>query len=239
MRNLTLFIIGFFLSATSLLGQKKVTQDANGGTYERRDNTVTYSWSYEDENGKIHNLSFSINFRRGWKNMQRAYKARKHNHGNYSKFIKNDPFKDDLTVLSSILADIAQNINTNKADLALSFVQALPYQKMGSYQRYAVETLIDAKGDCSDTSVLLAGIFAAWNYGCVFIHLPNHLAVGLWSSHRSGVHYYYNGRNYFFCETTGTGFKIGDAADLNEAEKIEEVDGGIFVIRVSLKAITS
>lgn len=191
---------------------KQVSPDKNGGTYTRNGSKVTYSWLYEDEFDDTYEVNFTINFARGWNYMQSVYKSKHHEHGRYNRFIQDDPFKEDLKVLARILRKTARNYNTSETRLALSFIQALPYQKMGGYQRYAVETLIDAKGDCSDTSVLLAGIFSAWGYDCIFIHLPQHLAVGIWSTPiGEGRYYRRRGREFYYCETTGTGWKIGDA----------------------------
>ncbi|MEM6379629.1 MAG: hypothetical protein AAF705_15605, partial [Bacteroidota bacterium] len=72
---------------------------------------------------------------------------------------------------------------------------------MGKYQKYAVETLIDGKGDCSDTSVLLAGIYKAMGYSCIFIDVPQHLAVGITGNYY-GTFWKYKGIEYFACETT-------------------------------------
>lgn len=207
--------------------KKKIVYDTASGEYSRIGNEVTYNWVYKDSDGATYNLSFSIIFNRGWHYMQEVYKKKNHDHGNYTRFIKNDPFKNDLKVLADQLQKLANRHGISETELALSFVQALPYQEtMEGYQRYSVETLIDAKGDCSDTSVLFAGILAVWNYDCIFLNFPDHLAVGIWSESIPGGSYWrHRGRRFYFCETTGTGWRIGFGADdWNTTDDIEEVN---------------
>jgi hypothetical protein len=46
-------------------------------------------------------------------------------------------------------------------------------------------------------------------YGTVFINPPDHLAVGVLGNLPSGAYWTYNNKTYYYCETTGVGFKIG------------------------------
>ncbi|RJX16706.1 MAG: hypothetical protein C4575_14835 [Desulforudis sp.] len=80
------------------------------------------------------------------------------------------------------------------------------------YARYPLETLVDQKGDCEDTSILLASILKEMNYGVVLILLPGdpgHMAVGVKGENLPGVYYEYQGTRYYYVETTGTGWSIG------------------------------
>ncbi len=222
--NLLYKVLPFFFLLLCLLlspingfGQKsKITHDKNGGSYYRSGNKVTYKWEYIDWKGDPKAYQLSLIFRRGWYKMQGVYRKLQHQHGGYNRFVYNDPFKRDLKVLANQLRQLAWSNGGSEVDLALSFVQALPYQSsMGGYQRYAVETLIDAKGDCSDTAVLFAGIMAAWGYSCIFLNFPNHLAVGVWSLNDipGGTYWEYRGRKYYYCETTGTGWRLGSSPE--------------------------
>lgn len=201
----------------------EVTPDAPGAKIIREGNTMTFiwyhptQWGYNEESASYYpiawqRMEFGLIFHRGLDQMQDVYA--RFGHGlfgggdgprlNYNQFVKQDPYREDLGVLASSLLDLARQHGLNQVDVALSFVQSLPYQKMGYYQRYAVETLIDGMGDCSDTSMLFAGILAAWRIGAIFLDYPTHLAVGVWTEgNQEGWHYDQMGRKYYYCETTG------------------------------------
>ena len=70
------------------------------------------------------------------------------------------------------------------------------------------------------TPFLFAGILKGLNYGSCLINPPNHVAVGvLGSEELQGVYYELDGKRYYYCETTGSGWEIGDCPDefLNES----------------------
>jgi hypothetical protein len=97
----------------------------------------------------------------------------------------------------------------------LAFVQSLPYTSdlvttgYDEYPRFPVETLVDGGGDCEDTSILFATMTRILNYDTIFICPPNHCAVGIWGKNLEGSYYTYQGKTYFYCETTGDGWGIG------------------------------
>jgi hypothetical protein len=98
----------------------------------------------------------------------------------------------------------------------LAFVQSLPYTSdsvtsgYDEYPRFPIETLVDGGGDCEDTSILFATITLIMNYDTVYINPPEHYAVGIWGKDLLGSYYTYNNKNYYYCETTGDGFEIGE-----------------------------
>lgn len=191
---------------------KKSNVDAGEATITRNCNKVSYQWTHIDRNGGKYDFGFTINFTRGWQKMQNIYKRYNHHHGNYQKFVNKDPYRKDLYFIARLLRKIARQNYLNEIDVALSFVQSFPYQEqMGTYQRYAIETLIDGRGDCSDTSVLFAGILKVWDYDCIFLKFPDHLAVGLWCTGDIYQSYYnHRRRKFYYCETTNTGWGIGE-----------------------------
>ena len=78
------------------------------------------------------------------------------------------------------------------------------------YPRFPLETLVDGGGDCEDTSFLFATLTLIMGYETVYISPPEHYAVGVWGSDLSDYSYTYDNKTYYYCETTGDGFKIGD-----------------------------
>lgn len=103
----------------------------------------------------------------------------------------------------------------DRINFVLSFVQSLPYTLdtvstgYDEFRRYAIETLIDGGGDCEDTTILVAAILRGLGEKTVLIFTPGHIAIGV-SGNFSGASVTYNGTEYYYCETTGTGWTVGD-----------------------------
>ncbi len=104
-----------------------------------------------------------------------------------------------------------------KANFVIAFVQGLPYTEdevttpYNEYPRYPIETLFDRGGDCEDTSILVAALLDRMGYDVALIFLPKaqHVGVGVAVSGASGSYYTYDNKNYFYVETTGDGWQIG------------------------------
>ncbi len=107
----------------------------------------------------------------------------------------------------------------DQVSFVLAFVQSLPYTSdnvtsgYDEYPRFPIETLVDEGGDCEDTSILLATLTILLGYGTVYINPPNHYAVGILGDNIQGSYWTYNNQSYYYSETTGNGFKIGQIPD--------------------------
>lgn len=128
--------------------------------------------------------------------------------------------------LAEALNDVADEEDWSSYQLVsftLAFVQSLEYTEddvttgYDEYPRYPIETLVDEGGDCEDSSVLFASLIQAdpINIDAILLILPaeapEHMAAGVAGG--SGIHgtyYEYDGRNYYYCETTGEGWMLGD-----------------------------
>ena len=103
----------------------------------------------------------------------------------------------------------------DRIDFVLSFVQSLPYTHddvttgYDEFRRYAIETLIDGGGDCEDTTILVAAILRGLGEKTALIFIPGHIALGV-SGDFTGASVTHNGTTYYYCETTGTGWTVGD-----------------------------
>lgn len=101
------------------------------------------------------------------------------------------------------------------ANFVLAFVQKLPYTEdnvttgADEFPRYPIETLVDGGGDCEDTSFLAAGILRQMGYDVVLLILPGHMAVGVQGWDYLGSYYLENDTKYYYCETTGEGWRMG------------------------------
>ena len=87
-----------------------------------------------------------------------------------------------------------------------------------NYPRYPDETLVDGVGDCKDHSTLYASLMASpeINMSVVLLELTppppgdvGHMAVGLLGNGYTGTYVEQDGKDYFYCETTSTGWTIG------------------------------
>lgn len=129
---------------------------------------------------------------------------------------------DYIKILAEKLNETTTGLNYNSYDqvsFVLAFVQSLPYTSDNvttghdEYPRFPIETLVDDGGDCEDTSILFATLTLALGYGTVYINPPDHYAVGILGNDISGTSFTYNDKKYYYCETTGNGFKIGQLPD--------------------------
>ena len=80
------------------------------------------------------------------------------------------------------------------------------------YPRYPLETLFDRGGDCEDTSILVAALLDRMGYDICLLILSkaNHCAVGVSLDGVTGSYYNHDGKKYYYLETTGEGWEIGD-----------------------------
>ncbi len=116
------------------------------------------------------------------------------------------------------------------ANFVLSFVQSLPYTVdsvttgYDEFKSYAFETLVAGGGDCEDTSILASSMLMVLGYDVVLINPPGHLAFGITGNY-GGYYFEHKEKKYFYCESTGTGFKVG-----NLPEEYRHVKVNIFNI---------
>ncbi len=175
---------------------------------------TTFSWSYE---GTL----WTCDFGSPKKDLDALPLERSiHSYNEYLKYVK----PDDRTVsaLAQILkfyARTASYKSYEEVSFLLAFVQEMPYTsdevtKGDNYPKYPIETIVDKGGDCEDTSALLASITANgeyFNYGTALIVIDDHMAVGVTGNEGVGGKYFVMGsRRYYYCETTGKGYAIGE-----------------------------
>jgi hypothetical protein len=107
----------------------------------------------------------------------------------------------------------------DRAGFVLAFVQSVPYTTNKERPRFPIETLVDG-GVCSDKSVLYATLMMVLGYDVVFLHfpgegtIPDHLAVGVQGGdYPGGTSYPFNGKKYYYCETSTTSWSFGQMPD--------------------------
>lgn len=126
----------------------------------------------------------------------------------------NDPIVQDV---AGQLANLSASFSDLKtANFVLSFVQNIKYVEdevsvsRDEYWRFPVETLYDEMGDCEDKAFLYASIMEAMGFDAVILLFDGHAAAGIDASGAYGTYYTYDGHDYFYCETTAVGWKVGE-----------------------------
>ena len=99
------------------------------------------------------------------------------------------------------------------------------------YARYPDETMYDGRGDCDCKAVLAAVLFREAGYKTAYLLTSNHAAVAVAFKNKNANDLVTmadqslvtkDGYMYFFCETTGDGFKIGDLGSTTK-EAVEDI----------------
>lgn len=126
-----------------------------------------------------------------------------------------DPYLQTLVAKINQTAT-AQGYNPiQEVNFALAFVQSIPYATdlnstgYSDYPRFPVQTLVDDIGDCKSHSILFATLTLMLGYGAVYINPPDHLAVGVLGNNLGGTCWTYDNQTYYYCETTASGYTIG------------------------------
>jgi type II secretory pathway pseudopilin PulG len=170
---------------------------AGGGEIYR----ITVPWSH---NGQPYTTQFGIAEDWYW-----YYKNKPRDDYRYAdaRFVT---YKDP--VIQTIAKDITDTSISSgdpcKFCIAIDFVESMLYQKdidyisLPDYPKYPIETIKDEKGDCEDTSFLMASILKSLNVDIVLLHYSDHMAVGFASTKCPGDSYTYQGGTYCFLETT-------------------------------------
>ncbi|MCL7384581.1 MAG: hypothetical protein LZ174_09870 [Thaumarchaeota archaeon] len=131
-----------------------------------------------------------------------------------------------LKSLANVLKSTASQQGYGYYDMAnfiLAFVQGLPYipDKVSTpydeFPKFPLETLIEGGGDCEDTSILYATLLKIIGYNVVLVSPPGHMMVGVAEYHdyplAGGWYVEFNGVRYYLAETTGEGWRIGEAPE--------------------------
>lgn len=133
------------------------------------------------------------------------------NHGYFSAPSSKYPFIPDLVNGLDKLAESAKLTESQKIMMVIAFVQSLEYQidTNFDYPKFPIETLVELGGDCEDTSALLAAILEEMLVDCILIAPENHMGVGVQCANCVGNFETYDGKKYYYVETTSKGWRPG------------------------------
>lgn len=176
--------------------------------------TVTqhYEWNYR---GKVWKWDLAIPQSLYVEYLERPRPVLGASYVDMAKDPKDDPYIDEMIQQINIAA--MGFTEFEKVNFVIAFVQSLTYTvdiettPYDEYPRYPVETLFDRGGDCEDTSILVAALLDRMGYDVALLLLKNakHMAVGVSIAPTYGLYYEYDGKKYYYLETTGEGWQIG------------------------------
>lgn len=180
--------------------------------------TLRFDWECQDRMGTAW-MELTLDVQ-----MYNHYHALSRYHGveNYYKYINEANNAQVVRQVVEALRDVAKALHYDDAAVAremAKFVQdciAYEYDSdttgQDEFPRYPIETLYERRGDCEDTSILMAALLKEWGYQVGFLHLPGHVAVALRTSddYSDGSYYEINGHRYLYIESTGSGWNIGE-----------------------------
>lgn len=144
---------------------------------------------------------------------------------NYNLFITRGITDEVAQVASNFLAiSQEQGFSTfQEISNILAFVQAIPFKsdqetKGKKYLRFPLETLYEKKGDADCKAILFAAILKCIGYEVLVLEGSQTIAIAVAGAQGvPGRFFDYQGRRYYYCETSSTGWKIGEIPpDLSE-----------------------
>ena len=183
--------------------------------------TLWFQWECQDGVGTARiGLQIDAQMYRYYRGLQRYYDV-----SSYGKYINDTNNRAVVQQVVKAMRDIADQLHYDDSAVAremAQFVQnCIEYEYdsdsagQDEYPRYPIETLYERRGDCEDTSILMAALLKEWGYEVGFFVLPGHIAVALRTSdsYNDGPYYELNGHRYLYIESTGSGWNIGEIPD--------------------------
>ncbi len=206
-------LAGVFLLGCDFGPEIQFLESAEGGKLVKN-----FRWDF---NGQSYAWNVSIPLE-----LYQEYRSRPRDCG-YHVYATDDGDDEYIRELSSKLSGAEAECDwSGKIDFVLSLVQSLEYAEdedggYDEYPRYPIETMFDGKGDCEDTAILFVSIISEMGYGVVLLKFDEsqHMAAGVridesvisdWPKDYPLTYYTKNGVHYAYCETTGSGWRIGE-----------------------------
>ena len=191
--------------------------------------TKTFYWNFDsDGDGTAETYSYDLNIlysdymayvntdctrKSGTEDQDRTYVT------SSDKYVKQlaDSFTE-FTKDSSIWSDYM------RMNFVLAFTQYIEYKSdtdtkgVDEYWKFPLETLYEQNGDCEDTSILFCAIASAMGYKSAMLLFYGHMAAGveladgsITENTKASDPFPEDDVNYYYCETTATGYNVGTA----------------------------
>jgi predicted transglutaminase-like cysteine proteinase len=201
----------------------------------------SYQWRYLDTDW-FYTMGVS-------KDAYQYYRNKPHNReSDYAQYALSDYDRQYMKSTVDRFQEVSREGGYSEYDTIMnivSFVQSLPYTSdsvttgYDEYPRYPLETLVDNGGDCEDTAILTAALIQEMGYGAVLIEFPEHMAVGVKCDDSFyGTYYEYHGSRYYYLETTGDDWEIGELPPEYERYSSATIHPMIQVPRMDMSVTT-
>lgn len=183
----------------------------------------SFKWKYDGET-----YSMDLNFTRADYDHYRRIRR----HQRYAEYTEEHPSHEILGPIVKEITTFCKGENLTDwqtAEFVIAFVQSLEYQREIStpeYPKFPIETLIDEGGDCEDTAILLAALLREMGFSTILLSPPRHMATGIAVEGLNGSHFSWDGKKYFYIETTAENWEIGSIPDSYDGTmEVYEVPG--------------
>ncbi len=210
-RLLIILILALIISAPIVFPHQVAAQTS--GYYNR-----SFSWDYDGKHWDW-NLSIPQNPYDAYKAVPDSTRTRDGPPGYDLMVTTQDTYVQNLAErLNATTSQLGYN-SYDQANFVLAFVQSIPYNSdlnttgHEEYPRFPIETLVDQTGDCDCKAILYVTLILTLGDGAVFINPTDHLAVGILGNNLHGTYWTHNNQTYYYAETTGIGFTIGQLPD--------------------------
>jgi hypothetical protein len=190
--------------------------------------THHYQWRFD---GHDWSMNLSIPYALYWEYRNRPRPAEWEDWASMCKDPDDDPY---ISQMAEELLSTASSKHYTDAE-TVNYVVTLIHKMLNTEEditapwdgrpKYPVETLIDLGGDSEDTSILTAAILHEMEYDVALIFFEDlkHVSVGVGPCEGIfGASYESHGTKYFFLETTGDGWKVGEKPTILNPEQVYE-----------------
>jgi hypothetical protein len=189
--------------------------------------TKEYRWEYD---GRSYSLDLAVTAKDYYSYHNNGADRSPQVESKMTPFVTSgDPVVVDLARKLKAIANSSGFDQEQTENLVLSFCQAIKYsydnisEGADEFWRYSVETLYDETGDCEDKSILFASVTEAMGYDAVLLLMTGQMASGIALPGGSGTYVTDGGVNYYYGETTGVGWTVGELPPDMEGEDVEVV----------------
>ncbi len=189
----------------------------------------SYSWTYQGEAYRW-DMEITTSIYDYYKAKQRIITS---DPTLYSIYITHPTDDEVMSSLASLIKEISIMKGfdaVEMAEFAISFVRSIPYindlesTTYDEYPRFPIETLVDGRGDCEDSSILLASILRELGIFPVLLISHNHCAVGVSGEGGTDRTFFeYEGRKYYYVEVLKCDLRIGQIPSMFNAQDFSVV----------------
>lgn len=194
--------------------------EADAKIYE--DISVSYDWNAVDMDNRSFTLTATINEKHLEYARGKRYFDCSTGYDDFRAYVEDPVNRMLMKDMAEPFRDIAEEKGWSDEQLisvVVQFVQSLTYEYDidfngdSDYTKFPFETILDGRGDCEDSSLLLASLLLELGYDSGYAVFPGHMITIVNTEVNSDEARYCfenNGDNFFLVETTNPGWEIGE-----------------------------